>query len=101
MRITLFLLLIGVAFGPALCGPSPVLGAHADQASVTHAFDAHALDACDDQTQPPVTVGSPLVLAPTLLAAVDLRLAPATALPLLGDAFTPHGSVQLRTPLRL
>ncbi len=101
MRITLFLLLLGLAFGPVLCGPSPALAAHADQTSVTHAFGTHALEACDEQAQPPATAGSPLVLAPTLLAAVDLRVAPAAALRLLGNAFAPRGSVQLRTPLRL
>jgi hypothetical protein len=101
MRITLFLLLTGLVFWPVLCGPSPALAAHADEASVTHTVDPHAVDACGDQEQPPVTTGSPLVLAPPALAGVDLRLVPAGAMPLLGNAFTPHGAVQRRTPLRL
>lgn len=99
MRTTLFLLLIGLAFGPVLCGPSPVLAAHADQASVIHAVDTH--DACDGEAQPAATAGPPPVLAATRVAAVDLRLVPPAALPRLANAFTPHGAVQLRTPLRL
>ncbi len=117
MRIMLLLLLlIGLVAGPVLCGPSPALATQAEHVSVTHAFDSHArdshardshardshaLDACDDQTQPPIAAGSPLVLALPPLAAVDLWLAPAAALHLLGNALTPHGAVQLRTPLRL
>lgn len=101
MRIMLlFLLLIGLVAGPVLCGPSLALAAHADQVGVGRALDTHAIDACDDQAQPPATAGSPLVLAAPSLTAVDVGLAPA-ALHLLGNALIPHSPVHRRTPLRL
>ncbi len=94
--IPLILLLIGLAFGPALCGPSAAVAADAGHAGVTRALDSR-----DGHPQPSVAVGSPVLVAPSLVAVVDLGLAPVIAPRILDDVRAARGPIGRRTPLRL